>query len=127
MRDLHKLTEVTIADMAAASGSFSVPPGYAVVAVDVDASWTTADLGFQICTDGSSTFVDIYAGVGTTTARARCTGVPATAAFVLVPQAVLNYMPVGGLMKITSINAASNADLTQTGAVNARIWIARAE
>lgn len=127
MRDLHKLGSVTIPDTAAVSDAIQIPAGYAIVAVDVDASWTAADLGFQISTDGGTTYVDVWSGVGTTTSRSRLTGIPTTAAFVVVPQVTLGFCTPGTFVKITSINAASNADAAQTGAVSARIWVARSE
>ena len=127
MRDFHKLGEVTIADSAAVSDTIQIPAGYCIAAVDVDASWTAGDIGFAISTDGGTTFVDVWSGVGTTTARSRLTGTPTSAAFNIVPRTVLNDLPLGTHVKLTSINAASNADLNQTGEVKARIWVAKVD
>jgi len=127
MRDFHLLGTVTIADSAAVSDAIAIPAGYTVAAVDVAASWTAADLGFQFSTDGGTTFVDVWSGIGTTTARSRLTGVPATAAFIPLPKAIFNELALGTSVKVTSINAASNADVNQSGVATVRIWVARAE
>ena len=128
MRDLHAIGSVTIADGAAVSGAIAIPAGYAVVAIAVPDSWTASmDMGFQVNTTGS-TYVDVFSGVGTTVARARLTGIKTDGAnFVIVPQAVLNFIPLGCNIKLTSINAADNTDGNQTGAISPTVWVARAE
>lgn len=126
LRNLQKQGTVTIADSAATSGAIEIPVGYAIGAVDVPDSWTAADLGFSISTDGGTTFRDLYAGSGTTTARLRCTGVPTSGGgFILVP-IILHELALGMKVKLTSINTASNADANQTGAITLTVWVGRA-
>ena len=127
LKDFHKLGTVTIADGVAVSDAIEIPAGYCIAALDFADSWTAADCGFQISTDGGTTYVDVYSGVGTTTARARVTGVIATVSMVLVPSTVLRDLAIGCKVKLTSINAASNADLNQTGIATVRVWVAKVE
>lgn len=126
-RDLHILGTVTILDGAAVSDAIAIPAGYAIAGIGVADSWSTADLGFKVDT-GGGTYVDVYAGVGTTVARARLTGVPTSGpVFVGVPQAVLNFLPLGCNVKLTSITTTDNTDANQTGNIVLTVWIARAE
>ena len=123
LRAIHLLGTVTILDGAAVSGAIEVPPRHSIAMVHVPTSWTGADLGFQISTDGGTTFVDVYSGVGTTTSRLRCTGIPTGgASFQLAPD-IMHELGLGQKVKLTSINTASNADVNQTGDITLTVWI----
>lgn len=133
MRDFHKLGTVTIANGAAVSGAIAIPAGYSIQAVEVPSAWTAADIGFQISTDGGTTFINVYSGIGTTVARARVTGVPTAESTMQMVGAdagtssIFRNLAINAQVKVTSINTASNADVNQGGARVLGIWIATAD
>lgn len=124
LRNLQKQGSVIIADGAAISGALEIPVGFALGIIEVPTSWTAADLGFQLSTDGGTTFVDLYAGSGTTTSRFRLTGIPTGGASLQLVPGIFE-IGLGMQVKLTSINTASNADANQTGAITLGIWVGR--
>lgn len=124
LRNIQKIGTVTIADGAAVSDALAVPEGFGLALVGVPTSWTAADLGFAFATDGSTTFVDLYTGVGTTLSRLRMTGIPTASASLVIIPGILE-MGLGFSVKVTSIAVASNADENQVGAITLTLWAGR--
>ena len=113
LRDFKKLGTVTMADNGALTPAIHIPASQAIVGIMVPTGWVAADIGFHFAHDGATTFVPLL-----DPARAAATSHARTHAAVdsigLAPEAV-RVLACGFDVKFSSINTASNADVSQTG------------
>ena len=112
MNAYHQHTEtVTIAAAAAISGSFLLY-GYRIAAVVDPATWTAADISFEIDASGSGTFVKVVDNAG---ALVKITGVSTTVSEYHFPPDIGSVL-VGERAQIVSTNTASEVDINQDAA-----------
>lgn len=123
LRNFQKLGTVTIASGAAVSGAIEVPMGYALAAIQIPDVWDAADITFQVCTDGASTFRALSGPTGTSTSFTRITGV-AVSTICLVP-IVLHELGMGMKVKLVSTNVASNANVNALQDDVLTVWVGR--
>ena len=106
---------LTIANNAAVSGAVDMLFGERIVAVETPATWTAADIVFQISRDGT-TFVDLKDITGT---LLRCTTIATGAAELrsITNDLTALDLPFGPTkFKLRSCNTGSAADVNQGGA-----------
>jgi len=103
-----KLVTVTILSGAATSTAFDLF-GYKVVGVLKAATWTAADISFEIDPLNSGTFVKVIDNAG---ALVKITGVSTTVAEYYVPPEIGDTI-TGERAKIVSTNTASEVDVNQ--------------
>lgn len=129
VRSIQKQGSVVIANGAAVSDAIEIPVGFVIVGIEVGDAWTAADIGFQISTDGGTTYMDVYSGLGTTTARARLTGIVAATWTAVGGDAgtssPMRQFGLGVKVKLTSINTASNADVNQGADRTLGVWVGK--
>jgi len=130
VRSIQKAGNVVIANGAAVSDAIEIPVGFVIVGIETPSAWTAADLGLQVCVDGALSFLDVYSGLGTTTARARATGIVASTWTAFGGDAgtssFVRNLGLGVKIKLTSINTASNADVNQGADRVLGVWIGKA-
>ena len=106
-----RFESVTIAASAAASGAFELD-GYKIVGIAKPATWTAADISFEIDPNGAGTF---YKAVDSAGALLKITGVSTTVAEYQVPPEAGDLI-TGMYAKVVSTNTASEADVNQDAA-----------
>ncbi len=104
----------TIPNGTAVTQDLAIAPNQRIIGVLVPATWTAADIGFEVSND-SVTFYPVIdpAGVaGTEDARIKNVATGA-AQFYIVPDAIDESSEQTVHQKLRSINTASNADVNQ--------------
>ncbi len=126
---------VTILVTATISDAIEIPAGYACAGIQFPAVWDAADLGFQVSTDGGTTFIDILDPnrVNTTTQlvaapnNMRISGIPTGAVSFGLTPVPFHEIGLGMQMKFTVLTPAD--DTRFAGGVAAQrvltIWIGR--
>ena len=113
LRDFKKLGTVTMADNGVLTDAIHIPASQAIAGIMVPTGWVAADIGFHFAHDGDTTFVPVL-----DPARAAATNMARTHAAVdsigLSPECI-REIGCGFDVKFSSVNTASNADVSQTG------------
>ena len=126
LRNIQKQGTFAIANGAAVSDALEVPVGFAIAAIEFPSAWTAADLGFQISTDGGTTFLDVIDPANAAaTSFARIVGIPTAAVSIGLSPRALHDLALGIKVKVTSINTASNAAVNQGAARAPILWVGR--
>jgi hypothetical protein len=129
---------VVIAINTFLSGSIEIPAGYACAGVQFPATWDVADLGFQVSTDGGTTFLDILDPnrvVSTTQLVVtpnfmRISGIPTAAVSFGLTPVPFHEIGLGMQMKFKALTPADDTHFDSGGggvaaARTLTIWIGR--